>query len=116
MLLNLLKNNILMTPNYKAIYVDIIKKKFPHKKEGCLSILEKKNLSAIDVIALNTKIFGKSDRITEKFNQEHRFYYKSDIIQILEFQKKNKLNNNQLANHFKISRNTIAKWRKKLEV
>ena len=88
MLLNLLKNHILMAPDYKAIYVDIIKKKHPHKKEECLSILEKKNLSAIDVIALNIKIFGKSDRITEKFNQEHRSYSKSDIIQILGFQKK----------------------------
>jgi len=99
-------------PDYKAIYNDIIRKKFPHKKEDCISFLEKKNLSAIDIIALNTKVFGKPDKISEKFNQRHRSYSKSDIWQILDYQKKHKLNNSQLANHFKISRNTISKWRK----
>ncbi len=101
-----------MTPDYKAIYNDIIHKKYPHKIQECLVFLEKRKLSAIDIIALNTKVFGKSDKISEKFNQEHRSYSKSDIFQILDYQKKHKLNNIQLANHFKISRNTVAKWKK----
>ena len=101
-----------LLPDYKAIYNDIIRKKFPHKKEKCISFLEKKNLSAIDIIALNTKVFGKPDKISEKSNQKYRSYTKSDILKYLEYQKKYKLNNSQLANHFSLSRNTIAKWKK----
>ncbi|HUH25918.1 MAG TPA: helix-turn-helix domain-containing protein [Flavobacterium sp.] len=43
-------------------------------------------------------------------NQKYRSYDKATIIEILNYQKKNGLNNTQLANHFKLSRNTVAKW------
>ena len=94
-------------PNYKRIYFDILSKKYPEKKEECNSLLKKQNLSGLDVIWLNKKIFG-----TDKINQQHRSYSKSDILIILDYQQKHKLNNSQLANHFKISRNTITKWKK----
>jgi|SRR5690606_2112501 len=100
-----------MQPDYKKIYSDILKFKFPHKKEACKPLLEKENLSAIDVIELNKIIFGATDKNTLTFNQKHRSYHKADILKILNFQKKNHLNNVQLANHYKISRNTIAKWK-----
>ena len=98
--------------NYKKIYQDILDMKFPEKKEQCLSVLNKKELSMLDVIDLNQKIFGKSDKQTNIFNQRHRSYDKSAILEILEYQTVNNLNNSELAKHFKISRNTITKWRK----
>lgn len=100
-----------LTINYRQIYTDIINKNLPHKKKECKSLLQKENLSAIDIIELNKKIFGLKKE-TESINQRHRSYSKTDIIQILEYQKKHKLNNSQLANHFSLSRNTIAKWKK----
>ena len=37
-----------MTINYNKIYGDIIAKKYPQKKEECLTLLQKETLSAID--------------------------------------------------------------------
>ncbi|MGN7756790.1 helix-turn-helix domain-containing protein [Chryseobacterium sp. 22532] len=100
------------TPDYHRIYNDIINKKYPDRKEECKVLLNKQKLSVLDIIELNRKIFGKSDQPTEVFNQNHRSYNKSSILEILDYQEKNRLNNLQLAQHFKLSRNTIAKWRR----
>ena len=101
-----------LTPNYKLIYSDIINEKFPEKKELCKAILAKENLSVLEIIRLNKIIFNDSCQITDKFNQSQRSYQKSDILKILDYQKKNQLNNTRLSNHFKISRNTIARWKR----
>lgn len=100
--------------NYKQIFTDILETQSLEKREKCLPILEKKNFSAIDVIALNQKIFVTNNEYNEQLNQKYRSYSKSDILKILNYQKVNRLNNTQLANHFKLSRNTIARWKKML--
>lgn len=95
-------------PNYKKIYIDILDFKYPNHKKYCTPILSKKELSFSDIISLNNIIFG-----TENIkNQKFRSYNKKDIFEILDYQKKNNLNNIELARHFKMSRNTIAKWKK----
>lgn len=99
-------------PDYKAIYKEILRRKFPGKMAECQSFLEKDHLSAIDILHLNEKIFGIPDKKTFATSQKHRSYSRSDIIEILDYQKKHKLNNSQLANHFKLSRNSVAKWKK----
>ncbi|NML69048.1 helix-turn-helix domain-containing protein [Chryseobacterium sp. RP-3-3] len=98
--------------NYKQIYIDIITKKFPHKLKECKPLLDKKDFSALDVIQINQKIFGDRDHSVQIFNQKLRSYNKQAMIKILNYQKKHGLNNSQLAFHFKMSRNTIAKWKK----
>lgn len=100
------------TPNYHQIYNDIINKKYPSRKEECRFLLNKENLSVLDIIELNRRIFGISDQRTEAFNQSHRSYNKSSILMMLDYQKKNKLTNSQLAKHFKLSRNTVTKWKR----
>lgn len=95
-------------PDYKKIYTDILRKKFPNKAEKTNIILKKNELSSLDVITLNNLIFNENN----KTNQKHRSYRKADILKILDYQRKNELNNQQLAIHFKLSRNTIAKWKK----
>lgn len=102
-----------MTPNYKQIYTDIIKEKYPEKmndariknKIGCMN-------TVMDVLNLNTLIFGQADGHTESKNQKLRSYDKNSILKILDYQQKNNLSNSMTALHFKMSRNTIAKWRK----
>lgn len=97
-------------PDYRRIYEDIIAVKFPEKKEKCARILlGKEDLSALQVLELNTIIFCKE---VTKESQKLRSYKKSDILEILDYQKQNKLNNSQLALYFKLSRNTVAKWKK----
>ena len=104
-----MKNN---QPDYETIYADILHKKHPEKKAECFPLLEKENFSVLDIIELNKKIFGIADKETQAENQKHRSYSKSDILSILDYQKKHKLNNIKLARHFGLSRNTVAKWKK----
>jgi hypothetical protein len=101
-----------LMPDYKRIYSDILIKRFPEKKASCKKILEKNFLSVLDIIRLNETIFGKANLADNIFNQRHRSYQKSSIMDILKYQKDNNLNNTQLALHFKLSRNTVAKWKK----
>lgn len=100
-----------MTPDYKLIYFDIINKKFPERIGEFQPILSKSKLSFLDIINLNEKIF-QTKKAKQKVNQKHRSYSKSDILRILDYQKKHGLNNIQLAHHFRLSRNTVTKWRK----
>ena len=99
-----------MIPNYKNIYLDIITKKFPSKKDTYKKILSKNTLTDYDVIVLNNELFPNAKNQTE--NQKLKSYTKETILKILDYQKAKKLNVTELARHFSISRNTIAKWRK----
>ncbi|KFF23818.1 hypothetical protein [Chryseobacterium vrystaatense] len=99
-------------PNYKLIYSDIIDQKFPHKKAECEKLLEKKILSAMDIMELNKKIFGTKNQDTKKMNQMLRSYNRADIMRILDYQKNHKMNNLQVAQHFGLSKNSMTKWRR----
>jgi response regulator of citrate/malate metabolism len=99
-----------MRPDYKTIYNDILEKKYPHKRKECEPIL-KKRITDLDVIKLNTMIFGSPDKTTMKFNQMHKSYTKNSILKLLMYQKEHKLSNTEMSRHFKISRTTISKWK-----
>lgn len=100
-------------PDYNRIYLDILQRKFPEKLEQYRDyLLTKSKLSVLDVVRLNESIFGKA----QYEDQKYRSYDKATIIEILEYQKKNRLNNTQLAQHFRLSRNTVASWKKKFIV
>ena len=101
-----------ITPNYKQIYKDILNEKFPEKKDILNKIVTMNNISSIDVIKINQNIFGGADSIKISDNQKHRSYKKGDILQILDYQKKHKLTNSKVAERFKVSRNSISKWKK----
>lgn len=98
-------------PNYKRLYIDMITKKYPEKKKDCLFLLSKRKLSALDIIHLNNKLFENYMVDEDKTNKRHRSYDKNSIFEILDYQIKNRLNNSELARHFKLSRNTITKWK-----
>ncbi|PQA89901.1 transposase [Chryseobacterium shigense] len=99
-------------PDYKKIFQDVIIYKHPEKKNECLTFLKKKSLSTLDVIQLNAIIFKNHSEMDKVTNQKHRSYDQSTILQILDYQKSNHLNNIQTALYFKISRNTVTKWKK----
>ncbi|UWX59487.1 helix-turn-helix domain-containing protein [Chryseobacterium oranimense] len=101
-----------LAPDYKKIYTDIIFKKCPEKYKLCDFILQKKALSVLDVIKLNQLIFSFEGQEIAQFNQKHRSYDEASILEILEFQRKNGYNNTELADKFKLSRNSVAKWKK----
>jgi len=99
-------------PNYKKIYEDILQLKYPEKREQCKMLLSKTKLSVRDIIEINSVIFSKTEIESRLENGRHRSYDKFSILELLDYQKKNQLNNSQLAIHFKLSRNSIAKWKK----
>jgi len=101
-------------PNYKRIYLDIIKFKYPDKAADCEGILRKKELTNLDVITINNIIFsdGLKEQADGKVRKIFKAYDRNDIFYILDYQKKNNLNNIQISEHFKISRNTITRWKR----
>ena len=99
------------TPNYKKIYTDIILKKHPQKILLYFKILKKNELSALDVIEIDKRIFGNKN-VNKNINGRLRAYNETEIIEILRFQKENQLSNTKLALQYKLSRNTVAKWKK----
>lgn len=105
---NILNMKKYVTPDFRQIYKDILTRKYPEKYETCEGVLLKKNIFTLDILKINALIFG----ISEKNSQKYRSYKESDILYMLEYQKKNKLNNGQLADYFKLSRNTVTKWKK----
>lgn len=98
-------------PDYKRIYLDLIELKHPEKMKKCKTILSKERLSSIDIIRINSIIFGNNAK-NISLNQRHRSYDNETIQKILDYQKTNNLSNSQVANHFKLSRNTVAEWKK----
>ncbi|SHM72835.1 hypothetical protein [Chryseobacterium polytrichastri] len=103
------KNNI---PDYKKIYADIIEMEYPHKKEECFHILDKENISLLDVLRLNCIIFDIYDSEISILNQQLKAYDEDSIMYILDYQNKNRLTNSEIAIHFKLSMNTLTKWKK----
>jgi len=99
-------------PNYKKIYSDIITEMYPEKIQECSYILNKSELSYFDVVTLNTLVFGTSNKESNAINSKFRSYNKKTILDILNYQKENRLNDSQLSAQFKMSRNSIAKWKK----
>ena len=99
------------TPDYQKIYRDMIRIKYPEKEAACSAILKKRRVELMDIIRLNDIITGNKDEKTIRNNQKLKSYDKKAIFQMLDYQKKHRLNNTQLARHFKLSRNTVAKWK-----
>ncbi|WP_390450607.1 helix-turn-helix domain-containing protein [Chryseobacterium sp. Alg-005] len=99
-------------PDYHKIYSDIIQLRYPEKEKYCQVILSQNPISELEVIKLNDIIFSQQENENQISNQRHRAYNEQVILKILNYQKKNRLNNTQLAIHFNLSRNTVAKWKK----
>lgn len=97
--------------------MDLLKTNFPDKVDTYSNLLTKKKLSVLEVIKLNEAIFeGSKNTEDQKQNQRYRAYDKDSILEILTYQKKYRLNNTQLAIHFRLSRNTVIAWRKRFIV
>ncbi|MDR1706793.1 MAG: hypothetical protein LBR46_02190 [Prevotella sp.] len=99
-------------PFYHKLYADLIREKCPGKEQECFFYLQKENWTALDVIKVNELLFGSKKRADQSIDKKHRSYDQESIKQILMYQCNNMLNNNEVANKYGLSRNTIAKWKK----
>lgn len=99
-------------PYYHKLYADLIRDKYPGKEKDCSAYLQKENWTALDVIHINELLFGVKKKEHQSIDKKHRSYDLESIEQILLYQQNNMLNNNQVANKYGLSRNTISKWRR----
>ncbi|WP_121486243.1 helix-turn-helix domain-containing protein [Chryseobacterium sp. 7] len=99
-------------PDYKKIYQDMIRMKYPDKEILCNSILKKNHLGSLDIMRINDILTGRNDISKIMDDPKLRSYDRKTILKILDYQKQNKLTNSQLALHFRTSRNTITNWKK----
>ncbi|MDN3707903.1 helix-turn-helix domain-containing protein [Myroides ceti] len=99
-------------PNYNRIYEDLIKDMFPDKSNELLLLVTKKIENSLDVIELNEQLFKKNNREKMEYNQRLKAYDVESIKAILKYQEDNFLTNSELASLFRLSRNTVTKWKK----
>lgn len=98
-------------PNYTNIYRDLIIDKFPEKLEAneIQRFFAKEEHSNLDIIMINDFIY--SDNAVSE-NQKLKSYDKKSILKILKQQKDYNLSNAYISLQYKLSRNTVAQWKK----
>ncbi|GGE96160.1 Homeodomain-like domain-containing protein [Chishuiella changwenlii] len=94
-------------PNYNKIYQEIIERNFPEKMEQTKHLL-KENMNVLDVINLSNTLSPKS----KSENQKHKSYDLDFIKTVLAYQEKNKFINQETAEKYNLSRNTVTRWKK----
>ncbi|CAM3840251.1 transposase [Flavobacterium branchiophilum] len=99
-----------MKPNYYQLYSDMFDEKIISNLKKDLSFLKKENVSNLDIINFDQEInlHSKSHNFE---NQKLRSYDENSITKVLSYQKEYALTDYQTSLHFKISRNTLRKWR-----
>jgi response regulator of citrate/malate metabolism len=101
-----------MKPNYSKIYHDLLQAEHPEKLKDTKVKELLKNLNTSDeVIKFNEKLFKQSKESQEN-NQKLRTYDKATMLKILAYQKQHGFSSNYISKQYKISRTTIAKWKK----
>lgn len=103
-------------PNYQKLYKEITERFHKEKSSLVTGYLEKEEWTSLDVITVNDLLFNKKRNKELEFNAKCKAYDELSIKNMLNYQKQHKLNNTQLANHFKLSRNTVTVWKKKYSV
>ena len=99
----------MIKPNYHKIFEDALSEVEDANKIILVKkILQNSNLSHFEILYLSEYIFGKSD------NNKHKSYNLETIKNIIEYQKINNLSNFEISKIFKISRNSLTKWKKML--
>ncbi|SDQ16386.1 hypothetical protein SAMN05421664_0822 [Chryseobacterium soldanellicola] len=104
-----------MRPNYAKIYQDMLKMEHPEKlKDPKIKELLKSLNTTEDVLNFNEKIF-KQSKESLKNNQKLKTYDKKTMLKLLQYQKKHGFSTSHMSRKYKISRTTIAKWKKTFE-
>ncbi|MCU7617943.1 helix-turn-helix domain-containing protein [Chryseobacterium sp. PBS4-4] len=99
-------------PDYINIYNDLIIDKFPDKlnTREIKNFLSKKEPTHLDIIQINDFIYNSQSPIPS--NQRLKCYDKKSILRILKYQKENELSNSFISLKYRLSRNTVAQWKK----
>lgn len=105
------KGEVIHKPDFGKIFQEIAEKKNLPKAEQD-RIAEQKEWGSLEVIKTNEELFVKRNKENLKFNQQHKAYDKSSIRKLLDYQKRNQLNNSEMTRMFKLNRITLGKWQR----
>ncbi|MBK1895353.1 helix-turn-helix domain-containing protein [Chryseobacterium paridis] len=104
-----------MRPNYSKIYHDMLRLEHPDKlEEPKIKELLKRLNTSDDVLKLNDRLFEQSKE-SSKNNQKLKTYDKKTMLKLLQYQRKHGFSTSYMSKKYKISRTTIAKWKKNFE-
>lgn len=104
-----------MRPNYSKIYHDMLRLEHPDKlEEPKIKELLKRLNTSDDVLKFNERIFEQSKE-SAKNNQKLKTYDKKTMLKLLQYQRKHGFSTSYMSKKYKISRTTIAKWKKNFE-
>ena len=67
-----------------------------------------------DVLKFNERLFEQSKE-SSKNNQKLKTYDKKTMLKLLQYQRKHGFSTSYMSKKYKISRTTIAKWKKNFE-
>jgi hypothetical protein len=103
-----------MKPNYTKIYKDLIAyRKLYDRMTPAIADRINNIKTAKDILDIENYLFGNMTGENEQnINQQLKSYDEESIREILNDQKKNNLNNTQLAIKHNLSRNTVTRWKK----
>ena len=105
-----------MKTNYKEIYLNLIKEKFPEKLNDSKVKYRLDYLnSAINILEFNDLLFNNGDRIHNKIDSRLRSYTQDEIIRILKYQERFKKSNTDIVNKYGMSRATLNSWKKRFQ-
>ncbi|ALR29142.1 MULTISPECIES: hypothetical protein [Chryseobacterium] len=104
-----------MRPNYKKIYQDMLKQDQPEKlQDPKIQTLLKNLKTTEDVLNFNELVF-KQSKESLRNNQKLKTYDKKTMLKLLQYQKKHGFSTSYMSTKYKISRTTLAKWKKTFE-
>ncbi|SEW49264.1 hypothetical protein SAMN05421841_4074 [Chryseobacterium wanjuense] len=104
-----------MRPNYKKIYLDMLKQDQPEKlQDPKIQSLLKNLKTTEDVLNFNELVF-KQSKESLRNNQKLKTYDKKTMLKLLQYQKKHGFSTSFMSKKYKISRTTLAKWKKTFE-
>jgi hypothetical protein len=99
-----------LRPNYKRIYHDILKEKYPEKLQDAKVLYLLDNLKTVDDILKINALVSDSSRKSSTNNQKLKNYDKQTVLKLLQYQKKHQLSTKFMSKKYNMSRNTISKW------
>ncbi|WP_415325724.1 helix-turn-helix domain-containing protein [Chryseobacterium sp. MMS23-Vi53] len=97
------------------IYQDMLKQEHPDKlQDPKIQSLLKNLKTTEDVLNFNELVF-KHTKESLRNNQKLKTYDKKTMLKLLQYQKKHGFSTSFMSKKYKISRTTLAKWRKTFE-
>lgn len=103
--------------NFKVLYKDIIKDKFPEFEfdNTIISKIDDLDNSAMKIFYLNNFIFYNTENSLDNIDSRLKSYTENEILDILRYQNAFNLSNTEIVKEFRMSRTTLILWKRRFK-